>query len=563
MNTPRKIKVLFFFFYVCAIFTVSVALWCFFSDGRYDQLISNIANATDPIIDIAIVLGAFLLYRKIEHTDKKVISYLLFASGFLFVCDSSFFTAVYIGKLSKVSAIDILAVPFLLWLIFLIVFFSQLIRARLLKISHFLILFFLCFLKDIAIIALYFSSSAWALSSFSFQGFYEVSSATLVLLLFDLVLLCLIYSNTRSIQYFLAGNIITLAGDTLIKYAYVTKKMHMLPTGDLFWLLGLLFMCFGLYFILAERSYKISDWFRKTTAIKTRIVFWTFGITIASFAIFLLLETLFSVVSKQIFVGLPFFFMTYAATVVVVAIFVGKTFEAPFKKLEANVRALMFDDDKSRVDHDFSTDEFRFLHRFILEAYEHKEDKNHAHKELAVIAARVAHDIRSPLGTLDTCLRYLSDVPEQYRVMLRSVSKEIKDIANNLLAQHRGKESTQDGSQIWLLAPVVESLISEKRMEYDKKNVELDSKITNMGLGAFSRFDITEMKRLLSNLINNAMEAFSPEKLATKTASIILSLGVKDDLILLTVKDNGSGIPPEALDKVLEFGVSLEPVQDQ
>ncbi len=172
-------------------------------------------------------------------------------------------------------------------------------------------------------------------------------------------------------------------------------------------------------------------------------------------------------------------------------------------------------------------------------------------------ALQVAHDIRSPLAALNTCLKYVTEIPEKYRVMMRNAANSINDIANNLLTQHRKKDAadkTGGGIRIWLLAPLLESMVSQKRLALEGRALQIETEISTAGFSAFAKCDATEMKRLLSNLMNNALEAFP----AGQAGVITLSLDVKDHSVVLTVKDNGCGIPADKIEEVMKPGVSLK-----
>ncbi len=167
---------------------------------------------------------------------------------------------------------------------------------------------------------------------------------------------------------------------------------------------------------------------------------------------------------------------------------------------------------------------------------------------LGKMVAQVAHDIRSPLAALNICLKSLPQIPEEQRVLMRNAANRINDIANNLLLQHKGKTSDFDtATNTWLLSPLVETLISEKRMTLSNKNLSIESEISQQGFFTFAEFNPTEMKRLLSNLINNSVEAMSGHQHGV----IKLSLDIIHEKIHLAVSDNGSGISQEVQEKIL------------
>ena len=75
--------------------------------------------------------------------------------------------------------------------------------------------------------------------------------------------------------------------------------------------------------------------------IQSRIALWTFCISSLGFLSFFVIAYALSIVDKSIFVALPLFVMMYSVIAVVLSIFIGKNFEAPFKNIEHNIEVLM------------------------------------------------------------------------------------------------------------------------------------------------------------------------------------------------------------------------------
>jgi signal transduction histidine kinase len=171
-------------------------------------------------------------------------------------------------------------------------------------------------------------------------------------------------------------------------------------------------------------------------------------------------------------------------------------------------------------------------------------------------ARQVAHDIRSPLAALDCVMQDVSQLPEKRRDMMRSAAARIRDIANNLIEMNRTFQAagtgapaaspastTPDGVQ--LLSSLLDPLVTEKRVQFQSKTgVEIDARLDEASYGLFAEIQPAEFKRVLSNLINNAVEA-----LADKGA-VTVSLAREDGKILLTVHDNGKGIAAEVLPRL-------------
>lgn len=173
------------------------------------------------------------------------------------------------------------------------------------------------------------------------------------------------------------------------------------------------------------------------------------------------------------------------------------------------------------------------------------------------LAAQVAHDIRSPLAALTTADKDFAAVPEETRVMVRSAIGRIQDIANHLLESNRartGKSDAFKGASAMraeppmphLLSSLVESILTEKRMQFRSQiGIEIVGEMDPHSYGLFALIQPSEFKRLLSNLVNNSVEALGNK------GKVAISLGSNDhNWIQVRVADTGKGIPPELLPKL-------------
>ncbi|MCM0605085.1 MAG: HAMP domain-containing histidine kinase [Xanthomonadaceae bacterium] len=184
--------------------------------------------------------------------------------------------------------------------------------------------------------------------------------------------------------------------------------------------------------------------------------------------------------------------------------------------------------------------------------------------ELGALASQVAHDIRSPLSALEVILSSVSDLPENKRTLLRESIHRIRDIANTLLVSYKNINSIsridsqsslrKTKIQKTLLFPLIESLVSEKRVEVrHSSQIQIDISQTNASFGLFSEIDSSLLKRILSNLINNSVEALSD----VKDGKVEVSLRVdKNSDPLIVIKDNGGGIPSEIIDSLGQSGMT-------
>ncbi|MBI4239123.1 MAG: HAMP domain-containing histidine kinase, partial [Deltaproteobacteria bacterium] len=176
----------------------------------------------------------------------------------------------------------------------------------------------------------------------------------------------------------------------------------------------------------------------------------------------------------------------------------------------------------------------------------------------ANIAAQVAHDIRSPLTALRVVAGHLAEVGEEKRVMIRNAVQRIEDIANDLAGRKAaagptGKESpAPEHLSVQLLSSLIEPLISEKRMQLRARlGVEIGCALDASAYGLFARVQPVECKRLLSNVINNAVEALDG------AGTVTVTLGQADDVPQIIVADTGHGIPPDVLPRLMQRGATF------
>ncbi len=174
----------------------------------------------------------------------------------------------------------------------------------------------------------------------------------------------------------------------------------------------------------------------------------------------------------------------------------------------------------------------------------------------ANLAAQVAHDIRSPLVALDAALKNTSQLPEKQRVIVRHAVNRIRDIANNLLDKNRqqpGPASTATAAGViageplanHLLSSLIDPVITEKRLQFESKpGITIDLGLTKESYGLFAKIQPVEFRRMLSNLINNAVEALGDK------GAVDVRLAHEDNTIVLTISDDGKGIPPDILAKL-------------
>ncbi|MDR1236595.1 MAG: PAS domain-containing sensor histidine kinase [Holosporaceae bacterium] len=189
-------------------------------------------------------------------------------------------------------------------------------------------------------------------------------------------------------------------------------------------------------------------------------------------------------------------------------------------------------------------------------------------ERIKAISEQVAHDIRSPLLTLSMIVDSFKDVPESKRAALQSTIANICDIADNLLNRYRPKASTKITRDPYICVPsVLSEEINHKKCQYNRLNVKFNYFYDSDNKLVFIKGDSSVLARMISNLLNNAVEAFSGN-----SGIIDITVKIEDPYVKIIIKDNGRGIPPERLEKIRKnipfaggkksgYGIGLEQVR--
>ncbi|MCB9062516.1 MAG: HAMP domain-containing histidine kinase [Halobacteriovoraceae bacterium] len=169
------------------------------------------------------------------------------------------------------------------------------------------------------------------------------------------------------------------------------------------------------------------------------------------------------------------------------------------------------------------------------------------------IIKQITHDIRSPLAALDIAAKSIPDDTKYERAIFNSAINRIHDLANDLLSKNKDIHFEQRENKKVSIVKLLNLIVSEKRLEHSKNdNVRIEFKMLNGGYEAFSEFSKKEFYRIISNLINNSVEATY-----SKLNEITASLSSNKNDVNIEISDTGKGIPNEYLDKIFIQGESI------
>jgi signal transduction histidine kinase len=161
------------------------------------------------------------------------------------------------------------------------------------------------------------------------------------------------------------------------------------------------------------------------------------------------------------------------------------------------------------------------------------------------LATHLAHDIRSPLSALQIGVRSIIGNEEAKEIILK-VGDRIQGIANDLLAKpsliDKGNKAVSVNRLN--LSVIVSEIVAEKNTFCNVKISVFDDLF---GKDIISKCDTTTVARIVSNLLNNAIESFA----GIIDGKIDIYIRGSDNFAELTIIDTGCGISEE---KILEVG---------
>ena len=182
----------------------------------------------------------------------------------------------------------------------------------------------------------------------------------------------------------------------------------------------------------------------------------------------------------------------------------------------------------------------------------------HAAEIRRQLLADVAHELRTPLATVESYVEALADgvlaTDEQNWSVIRSQTARLGRLVDDLQQVSRAEAHQLDLHP----APVppgelVQNALSAARPAYAAKNVALKSEI-QPNLSAVE-VDAERIAEVLANLLANALRHTPPG------GTVKASVGQQADQIEIAIADNGEGIDAEHLDRVFERFYRIDPAR--
>ena len=181
-----------------------------------------------------------------------------------------------------------------------------------------------------------------------------------------------------------------------------------------------------------------------------------------------------------------------------------------------------------------------------------------AHKKLAeakrlsgigTLAATVAHELRNPLGVIQTALFNIRRKSKQPALdgHLANIEKKISEsnlIINNLLRYSRIRPPQRESASLWA---IITETIASVADRFPDHHVIVVTDLEPIKPERVS-LDVVQMREVFDNILNNAYQALADTGGRVEVTGRVDAGGD----VCVRVKDDGGGISPEDLERVFE-----------
>ena len=171
------------------------------------------------------------------------------------------------------------------------------------------------------------------------------------------------------------------------------------------------------------------------------------------------------------------------------------------------------------------------------------------------LAAGVAHEVNNPLAGMMHCIERIRKKPDnkeeiiKYAGLMQEATKKIERVTKGLLSFARQPaQSFQETNMNELLENAL--LLASHKLEKHKIEIEQIHQVHDLVI----RVNKNRMEQVFLNLLLNSVDAIAEKKTKYKEfyGKITISSYRENNYLVILIRDNGSGIPLDHIEKVID-----------
>ena len=399
----------------------------------------------------------------------------------------------------------------------------------------------------------------WQIEYSSMIGLFQAVDTMLEVLGFALVTSCLARERSDFVCYSALGYLLIVSSDFIIRYHVVSGMIPYLSSLEMVWILGLALFCVGSVFTF--RGGKIDEGLvlQPINSLQAQITAWLLVLWMASIFMFAGIyffssmdsESNFSFVAKNSLVMI----VPFSVLAILSSGFISRRISSPLSRLELMVAGFLdankLPPDTSCSDDRYYIHEFNAFEDFVTDACLVSHQKHLAEVGYAKSLAQMAHDIRSPLAVLNIISADVVGTSGDTSSMMKEALLRINNIADDLLRGNRSYKAVR-GERISqeVMKDLINKIIAEKQLQFPQASIKLI--VANNAIHAIAEVDVVKFMRMMSNLVNNAVESTDGHGVVEITTSVV------SNEISICITDNGCGIPAELLSVIFKQGTTTK-----
>lgn len=175
-------------------------------------------------------------------------------------------------------------------------------------------------------------------------------------------------------------------------------------------------------------------------------------------------------------------------------------------------------------------------------------------EEKSKLASRIFHLMKSDMKQMIELIDRSNELNGETRILMRTILRSIHGTASKFIKGEGEKAYSIDRYERIAASAIIKEMITRKEIEFSKrKPLSLLFDDGTGGAEATLKTIPSELKLAISNIVDNSFDA------VRDNGKIVFSIEVQQQVVKISISDDGIGIPKERLDKVFDMGRSFKP----